>query len=293
MLPACNSRNSENATQPASPDAAAVIESKVSTQLIPRAIIFGNPDRTLARISPDGAHVSWLAPKDGVMNVWVAPADDPANARVITRDDSRGIQTYSWAPNNKYVYYTQDQGGDENFHVYSANIETGEVADLTPIGEGARAVIEAVSAERPDHLVVGINERNPQVFDAYLVDVTTGTRKLLMENPGYIGWLIDNNLEPRFGFAPTPDGGGKVVDFDGGVIAEVLPEDFLTTQPIGFNQANDAIYMIDSRNRDKAALTIVSLETGKTTMLAESAIADISGVLTDARTSRSHITSTS
>ena len=105
-----------------------------------------------------------------------------------------------------------------------------------------------------------------------------------MENPGYIGWLIDNNLEPRFGFAPTPDGGGKVVDFDGKVIVELLPEDFLTTQPIGFNQTNDAVYMIDSRNRDKAALTVVSLETGETTTLAESAKADISGVLTDART---------
>ena len=284
VLSACNSRNSENASQPASPDAAAAVESKVSTPLIPRSIIFGNPDRTLARISPDGAHVSWLAPKDGVMNVWVAPANDPANAKVITRDAHRGIQTYSWAPNNRYVYYVQDQGGDENFHVYSANIETGEVADLTPIGEGARAVIEAVSSERPDHLVVGINERNPQLFDAYLVDVTTGKRELLKENPGYIGWLIDNNLEPRFGFAPTPDGGGKVVDFDGNVIVEILPEDFLTTQPIGFNKANDAVYMIDSRNRDKAALTVMSLKTGKTTTLAENDTADISGVLSDART---------
>ena len=284
VLSACDSRNSVDASQSTSPDAAAVIESEVSVRLIPRAIIFGNPDRTLARISPDGAHVSWLAPKDGVMNVWVAPANDPANAKVITNDGYRGIQTYSWAPNNSYIYYIQDQGGDENFHVYSANIETGEVVDLTPIGKGARAQIEAVSPERPDHLVVGINERNPEVFDAYLVDVTTGKRELLKENPGYIGWLIDNNLEPRFGFAPTPDGGGNVVEFDGSVIVEILAEDFLTTQPIGFNQANDAIYMIDSRNRDKAALTSISLDTGETTMLAESAIADISGVLTDART---------
>jgi dipeptidyl aminopeptidase/acylaminoacyl peptidase len=284
VVSACNSRDSVDASQPAAADEAAVINSEASAQLIPREVIFGNPERTLARISPDGAHISWLAPENGVMNVWVAPANDPANAKVITKDDYRGIQTYSWAPNNTYIYYIQDQGGDENFHVYSTNIKTGEVADLTPIGEGARAQIEAVSAERPDHIVVGINERNPEVFDAYLVDVTTGDRELLRENPGYIGWLIDNNLEPRFGFAPTPDGGGNVVDFDGGVIVEILAEDFLTTQPIGFNQTNDAIYMIDSRNRDKAALTTISLDSGETTMLAESSIADISGVLTDART---------
>ncbi|MGI9233369.1 MAG: S9 family peptidase, partial [Woeseiaceae bacterium] len=284
MLSACDSRNSVESSQTTSADEAAVIESGDSAQIIPRSIIFGNPDRTLARISPDGAHVSWLAPKDGVMNVWVAPSDDPANTKVITNDSYRGIQTYSWAPNSSYIYYIQDQGGDENFHVYSADIESGEVTDLTPIGEGARAQIEAVSAERPDHLVVGINERNPEVFDAYLVNVKTGSRELLKENPGYMGWLIDNNLEPRFGFAPTPDGGANIVDFDGNVIVEVLAADFLTTNSIGFSQTNDSILMIDSRNRDKAALTSISLDTGETTILAESEIADISAVLTDART---------
>jgi dipeptidyl aminopeptidase/acylaminoacyl peptidase len=257
-----------------------------STQarLIPRDVIFGNPDRTLARISPDGAYVSWLAPKDGVMNIWVASADDPADAKVITNDTYRGIRTYSWAPNSGYVYYIQDQGGDENFHVYSANIETEEVIDLTPVVEGARAQIESISSERPDHLVVGINERDPEVFDLYIVNVKTGTRELLKENPGYVSWLIDHYLEPRFGFAPTPDGGANLVDFDDNVIAEILPEDFLTTQDIGFNMANDAIYMIDSRGRDKAALTVLSIETGESTVLAESETADISGVLKDART---------
>lgn len=284
MLSACGSRNAEDTSQPVNSEPQAVTESGALPRLIPRDVIFGNPDRTLARISPDGAHVSWLAPLDNVMNVWVAPADDLANAKVITNDSDRGIRTYFWAPNSGYVYYIQDQGGDENFHVYSANIETGEVVDLTPIGDGARAQIEGVSSERPDHLVVGINERNPEVFDLYLVNVKTGARELLKENPGFISWLIDHNLEPRFGLAPTPDGGGNIVDFDGNVIAEILPEDFLTTQAIGFNQANDAIYMIDSRGRDKAALTVLSLETGATTVLAESAIADISGILTDART---------
>ena len=220
MLTACGGRDAEEAA----PSAAAAPEVATAT-MIPREVIFGNPDRTLARISPDGASVSWLAPKDGVMNIWVAPADNPTNARTITNDTYRGIQQYFWAPNSGFVYYLQDQGGDENFHVYSANVETGEVVDLTPVAEGARAQIQAVSSERPDHLVVGINERNPQVFDLYLIDVTTGERQMLRENPGYAGWLIDNNLEPRFGFAPTPDGGGRIVDFEGNEFAAIPPED--------------------------------------------------------------------
>ena len=253
-------------------------------KLIPREILFGNPDRTVARISPDGAHVSWLAPKDGVMNVWVAPIDDVGNAKVITNDTYRGIRVYFWAPNSKFVYYTQDDGGNENFHVYSADIASGEVVDLTPVEEGARATIEAVSSQRPDHIVVGINERDPQIFDLYLVDVTTGERELLKENPGYAAWIIDNSLEPRYGLVPTPDGGGNVVDMDGELFAVVPPEDFLTTQSVGFNEANDALYLIDSRGRDKAALTRVSIETGDVEVLAENPNADIAGLLVDSRT---------
>ncbi len=281
MLAACGGRDAEQAAPAAAPEATAPAQ---AAAMIPREIIFGNPDRTLARMSPDGAHVSWLAPKDGVLNVWVAPSDDPANAKPVTNDTYRGIQQYFWAPNSAFVYYIQDQGGDENFHVYSANIETGEVVDLTPVKEGARATIQAVSSERPDNIVVGINERNPQIFDLYMIDVTTGEMELLKENPGYAGWLIDNTLEPRFGLAPMPDGGRNVVDFDGNVFAEIPAEDVLTTFAIGFNKANDAVYTIDSRGRDKAAFTKVSIETGEAEVLAENDSADINNVLIDNRT---------
>ena len=219
-----------------------------------------------------------------MLNVWVAPSDDPTNARVITNDTYRGISQYFWAPNSAFVYYIQDQGGDENFHVYSANIETGDVIDLTPVKEGARATVESLSSQRPDEIVVGINERNAQLFDLYLVDVTTGERKLLKENPGFAGWLIDNNLDPRFGFQPTPDGGGNIVDFEGEVFAVIPPEDFLSTSAVGFNAANDAVFMLDSRGRDTAALTKVALDSGGVDVLAENDQADISGILVDRRT---------
>jgi dipeptidyl aminopeptidase/acylaminoacyl peptidase len=287
LLVACGDRQASE-TPPestaAAPESTAVETAAQAAPLIPRDVIFGNPDRTLARISPDGSYVSWLAPKDGVLNVWVAPSDDPANARVITNDTYRGISQYFWAPNSAFVYYIQDQGGDENFHVYSANIETGDVVDLTPVKDGARATVESISSQRPDEIIVGINERNAQLFDLYLVDVTSGERTLIKENPGFAGWLIDNNLDPRFGFQPTPDGGGNIVDFEGEVFAVIPPEDFLSTSTVGFNASNDAIFILDSRGRDTAALTKVALDSGDVEVLAENDGADISAILVDQRT---------
>src|ERR1700753_565832 len=41
--------------------------------LIPRSVLFGNPERTSPQISPDGGSLAWIAPRDGVLNLWVAP----------------------------------------------------------------------------------------------------------------------------------------------------------------------------------------------------------------------------
>lgn len=261
--------------QPAAPPAPA----PETSALIPREVIFGNPERTQGLISADGSMVSWLAPKDSVLNVWVAPTDDPTAAKAITNDTYRGIRTHFWAPSSKFVYYLQDQGGNENYHVYAANVATGEVRDLTPVKEGVRAVIQAVSRERPNQILVGLNDRNPQLFDLYLVNVDTGERELVKENPGYADWMVDNTLTPRFGIRQMPGGSADVVDFEDRVLFSIPAEDFLNTRSVGFDASNQLIYAIDSRGRDTNALVKISTKDGATTMIAESKKADIDNVL--------------
>src|SRR5262245_51011454 len=103
------------------------------TGLIPRKVLFDNPDKSNARISPDGKQLSFLAPVDGVLNVWVGPIDNPEAAKPVTQDKKRGIRSYNWAYTSKHLLYIQDQGGDENWHVYRVDLKSGETKDLTPI----------------------------------------------------------------------------------------------------------------------------------------------------------------
>ncbi|MEG3193772.1 S9 family peptidase, partial [Lysobacter sp. D1-1-M9] len=100
------------------------------TELISREALFGNPERALVMISPDGKTLSWIAPVDGVMNVWVAPANDPSQARAVTDDEARGIRRYFWSYLPDTLLYLRDTGGDEDFHLYSVNVATGETRDL-------------------------------------------------------------------------------------------------------------------------------------------------------------------
>ena len=96
-------------------------------ELIPRKVLFGNPERTSVKLSHDGAHISYLAPVDGVMNVWVGPVDAIEEARPVTEDKGRGGQDHFWTYNPRYVMYLQDRDGDENWHAYVVNVETGRV----------------------------------------------------------------------------------------------------------------------------------------------------------------------
>jgi len=78
--------------------------------LIPRDLLFGNPEKTSPQMSPDAQRLAWLAPdKKDVLQVWV---------KVVTADKKRGIRRYFWAEDSRTIIYLQDADGDENFHVY-------------------------------------------------------------------------------------------------------------------------------------------------------------------------------
>ncbi|MEO1585487.1 MAG: S9 family peptidase [Planctomycetota bacterium] len=252
--------------------------------LIPRDVLFGNPERANVGISPEGGMLSWLAPVDGVLNVWVAPIDDLDAAKAVTDDEYRGIRQYFWAWNGTHIVYLQDTGGDENFRAYSVNVATGERVSLTPM-DGIRVQINQVSPRFPDEMIFGINDRNPQLHDLYRVNIVTGERSLLMENAGYAGFTLDDAYDVRFAVRFEGDGSLSYFEVEGnGAVSqtpylEVPNGDTLTTGITGFNAAGDVMYLRDSRLGDTSALYSKNLATGETDLVFEHPKADVSGVM--------------
>jgi dipeptidyl aminopeptidase/acylaminoacyl peptidase len=249
--------------------------------LIPRDVLFGNPDRTMARVSPDGSKVSFIAPKDGVLNLWVGPALDPTQAAAITHDRGRGVQHYAWMYAGDRILFAQDKDGDENWRVFAVDVATQEVTDLTPY-DGVAAQIVGVSHRHPDVVILGLNDRNPQLHDLWRVNVATGARDLLIENEGFAGFVLDDDLTVRFAIAMSETGGWNYFLRDGDAwrpFLSVPQEDALTTQLIGFDATGRVVYTVDSRGRNTAALFATNLDTGARDGLAEDPRADISAVL--------------
>ena len=255
-------------------------------ELIPRRVLFGNPERGSPRISPDGASLAWLAPLDGVLNVWVAPVGDGGvdwdSAQVVTGDTDRGIRTFQWAHDGRHLLYLQDTGGDENWRLYDVDLATMARRDLTPF-EGVQAQILAAEKKHPSQILVGLNVDNPALHDVYRLDLNTGELVKEVENPGFAGWVADSELVTRLGVAMLPDGSLVFAvpdeqEDDWKPLLELPPEDALTTAPISISADGNSLLAMSSAGADTGRLVRLDLASGAEEVIAEDAEADVSGV---------------
>lgn len=245
--------------------------------LIPREILFGNPERTYPQIAPDGKRLAWLAPDSkNVLQVWVKPVD-AAEGKMVTRDKKRGIRSYAWAPSSNVILYQQDSDGDENFHIYGVELASGSVRDYTPF-EGIRASIAASDYKFPDEILVAMNLRDRRRFDAYRLTLSTGALVLDTEAAEDVtGFAADSNLQIRAAQAVTPDG-GAIIRLRENVRSPW--RDWLkggadeTLRAIHFSEDGRSLQVLSSLGNDTARALQIEIATGKQTVLASSPEAD-------------------
>ncbi len=262
------------------------------TDLIPRTVLFGNPERTSPRLSPDGTRLAWIAPHDGVLNVWVAPLranpgqDDTvdwAAAQVVTDDQDRGIRMFFWAHDARHLLYLQDTGGDENWRLHDVNLETMLRRDLTPFKD-VQVQPLASNKKFPTEILVGLNRDNPQLHDVYRLDLLSGDLTLVEKNPGFAGWEADEALVIRAAYAPLPDGGMNLMvrDTPGAEWRQLMSfpaDDATTSGVVSFSQDGQSLLVITPLDANTARLLRVDVATGNIEVLAEDAEADVDGVV--------------
>jgi dipeptidyl aminopeptidase/acylaminoacyl peptidase len=251
--------------------------------LIPREVLFGNPERASAEISPDGRRLAFLAPMNGVLNVWVG-AVGGGDFRPVTQDADRGIRSYAWAADNRHLLYVQDKGGDENWRLYKVEPDAGSVVDLTPFDK-VQAQLLAHDKTRPHEALVALNRDDQRLHDVYHLDLRTDALTLVARNPGDVAsWVADADLVVRGAVATTDDGGAVLRlratpddEWRPAVVWE--PEDALVSGPLGFTRDGTALLLSDSRGANATRLVRLELASGATRVLAEDARFDMGGVL--------------
>ena len=252
-------------------------------EIIPRTVLFGNPEKMRARLSSDGTKLAYLAPYNDVLNVWVKTIGEDDD-RVVTSDTNRGIYRYFWAQDGEHILYMQDAGGDENWLLYSVSIESGDVTTLTPF-EGVQVRMVDYNKHHPNTVILAINEQDPRLHDVYRLELDTGELTLVARNPGNVlGWMTDFDLKVRGALAMTPMGETELLvrEDESATWESILvwgDEDNLVSSPLGFTKDGGSVLMIDSRNANAGRLVRLDLDTKELEIIAEDSTYDVSDVV--------------
>jgi dipeptidyl aminopeptidase/acylaminoacyl peptidase len=237
--------------------------SRQRIRLIPLEDFFRNPEKTSFKISPDGNYLSFLMPWEHRLNIYVQKIGTEQVVR-ITQAKQRDITNYLWA-NNQRLVYLMDQNGDENYRVYGVNIDGSDFKDLTPFDKVKVRVIDDLE-DIPDEILIGMNRRDPKLFDAYRLNIKSGELRLVGDNPGNIsGWLTDNAGQLRV--AVATDGLRDTLLYrqtEADPFKAIATTSFKDTlAPLFFTFDNQYLYVSSNLGRDKQAIYRYDLAGGK------------------------------
>ncbi len=251
--------------------------------LIPREILFGNPDKASPQVSPDGKLMAYLAPHDDVLNVWVGTVGQD-DYRPVTNDTDRGIRVYFWAHNGRQVLYLQDEAGNENWRLYSVDISTGKTTEHTPFDDVQVQILEH-DKHFPDDVLLAINKDDARFHDVYHLNLRSHELTQVAKNPGNVtAWLVDAELAVRGATAATAAGGFDFLirdsrDDEWRTLVSWSAEDALTSAALGFTRDGGSVYLLDSRDANAARLVKLHIGTRETRVLAEDPTYDVAGAM--------------
>ena len=241
---------------------------------------FRNSDRSGFQISPDGRHISFVAPYKDRMNIFVRPTDGGEELQ-ITAETERSIAGYMWADNERLLFM-KDTAGDENYRLYGVNLDGTDLRCYTDF-PGVRTSIIDDLEDVPHQILIGMNRRNPEVFDPYRLDLQTGELTQLAENPGnWQGWMTDHNGCLRAVTAIVDGVNTQILyrDNDTEEFRPVLTTNFKEEVAfLDFTADNSLVYAATNLGRDKIALVLMDPATcAEKEFLFEHPKYDVSGI---------------
>lgn len=229
---------------------------------IPLENFFKNPEKIDYQVSPDGTYFSFMAPYENRLNLFVQKIGSDTTIR-ITSETERDITASMWAGNNR-ILFIKDTGGDENYQLYGVNIDGTDLKSYTNFPNVRTTIIDPL--RKIDSLVIiGMNKRNPQVFDPYRLNLNTGELTLLAENPGNIqGWMTDHDGKLRVANAIVDGVNNQILyrETEDQLFQPVLTTNFKETVSFAiFTPDNKMVYALTNIGRDKTALVLMDPKT--------------------------------
>jgi dipeptidyl aminopeptidase/acylaminoacyl peptidase len=233
------------------------------TEKIKAEVFFNDPQKSSFHISPDGKYLSYLQPYKGKLNIFVQSLERNEVTQITAYVD-KSVKNYFWAGNEK-LFYMKDKDGLQHYQLFSVN-KDGSKTSLIETDTDTRVEIIDQMKNDDQYILIAMNERNPENFDVYKLDINTGQKTMIIKNPGSIvEWISDKEGNVRL--AVGSDGVNETLYYrenNKGEFKPVISNNFKNTlKPLGFTNQKNHIYALSNINRDKLALVDFDCSTGK------------------------------
>ena len=234
--------------------------------------LFSNPAAVDAVVSPDGQWIASLRPRQGRLDIYLSPAAS-GPGRWATRATSHPIENVRWSVDGRRILYRQDQGGDEGYHLFAADLGTAGPSsprDLTPF-PGTETELIAAPVATPNTVLITLNRRNPALADAVRLHLDTGVLEVAAENPGtFLGYLADGRNQVRVAYSLDSAGRyslhARSSDREPWHVVRTFPvEDKIT--PLRLHPDGLRIYALSNADVDLTQLVLIDLTTGAETVV--------------------------
>ena len=225
---------------------------------IPIEDFFKNSEISTVKLSPNGEYLAYLKPFQNRMNIYVRKVDDIDSEKQITKQTTRDIFAFFWKENDQLVFL-KDFEGDENHHIFSVSAAGEDEKNLTSFKGVKFRIVDPLDGLSESHILISSNQRLKTVFDVYRLNIKTGDRELIFENPGsFEGYLTDH--EGKLRAAQSTDGVNSSIYY-----RETEKEEFkkiLTTSfkdtfiplLLLFTFDNKNLFILSNIKRDKKAV---------------------------------------
>ncbi|MEZ5013178.1 MAG: S9 family peptidase [Chitinophagales bacterium] len=233
------------------------------TKKLPLEDFFRNPEQTGFKISPDGRHISWLAPVNNRLNIHLQERTT-GNMVQLTAQEDRDVFSYFWL-NNEQIAFLKDNNGDENHHLWVADLDGTPPHDLTPFDNSQVQIIDELE-DRPDEVLIALNKRDPVLFDVYILHTKTGALDLIEENPGNItGWETDHDGNIRIAISTDGVNTGLLYrEKQGDAFTAILETNFKEgVTPLFFDFENTFFYALSNVGRNTVAIVLFDPKTAE------------------------------
>ena len=193
------------------------------------------------------------------MNIFVQQIGSEETVR-LTSETARSVAGYMWTT-NKRILFMKDTAGDENYQLYGVNLDGSDLRAYTAF-PGVRTTLIDDLEDIPNEVIIGMNKRQPEIFDPYRLNLETGELTQLAENPGnWQSYMTDHEGKLRVVTAIVDGVNTQILyrDNEAENFRPVLTTNFKESVDfMEFTPDNRLVYAATNLGRDKVALVLMN-----------------------------------